>query len=125
MYRILVIDDSKAIAERLQNSLQQEGYEVNIASNGQNGLEIIRDYVPDLVITDILMPVMDGVEVVLYLKKNYPKIKVIAMTSGGYIKAGNHLQVIKQLGADYTLVKPFRDNYLKNIILSLNSKKSL
>ena len=119
----MVIDDSKAIAERLQNSLQQEGYEVNIATNGFLGLEKIRESTPDLVITDILMPVMDGVEVVLYLKKHYPKVKVIAMTSGGFIKANDHLQVIKQFGADYTLVKPFRDNYLKNLVLSLNNKK--
>jgi len=122
MYKILIIDDSSAITERLQLCLQQEGYDVSTAENGYRGLELIRESPPDLVITDIMMPVMDGIEVVLYLKKNFPKVKVIAMTSGGFFKATEYLNVIKQFGVDYTLVKPFRDNYLKNIVLGLTSK---
>jgi CheY-like chemotaxis protein len=123
MYKILIIEDSKALAERLQLVLQQEGYEVYIASNGYEGLKVIKSMSPDLVITDILMPVMDGFEVIIYLKKHNPEIQIVAMTSGGYIKANEYLHTMRQFGVDSTLMKPFRDDYLKNIVFELKEKK--
>lgn len=123
MYQILIIEDSKALAERLQLSLQQEGYNVRIASNGYEGLKSIKNLPPDLVITDILMPVMDGFEVIIYLKKYHPDIQIIAMTSGGYIKANEYLHTMRQFGVDSTLMKPFRDDYLKNVVYELREKK--
>jgi len=123
MYKILIIEDSKVLAEKLQLVLQQEGYEVYIASNGYEGLKVIKSIMLDLVITDILMPVMDGFEVIIYLKKHNPDIQIIAMTSGGYIKANEYLHTMRQFGVDSTLMKPFRDDYLKNIVFELRDKK--
>ncbi len=123
MYKILIIEDSRALAERLQLILQQEGYTVFIASNGYEGLKVIKAIPPDLVITDILMPVMDGFEVIIYLKKYHSDIQVIAMTSGGYIKANEYLNTMRQFGVESTLMKPFRDDYLKNIVYELREKK--
>jgi CheY-like chemotaxis protein len=123
MNRILIIEDSKSTAEQLKFFLEQEGYIVSIAANGLEGIKLFEASIFDLVITDILMPVMDGIEVILFLKKNYPKIKIIAMTSGGNIKAAEYLKAVKLLGVDFTLRKPFRDNYLKNILNKIIENK--
>ena len=119
MIKLLIIEESKSTSERLKQYLQQEGYEVFTACNGLEGLGIIKSNTLDIVITDILMPVMDGVEVILYLRKNCPEIKIIAMTSGGNINATEYFKVVKLLGVVFTLRKPFRENYLKNILNKL------
>jgi two-component system, OmpR family, response regulator MprA len=120
MKRILIIDDSTLFTEMLQTSLRNDGYTVDTACNGDEGLSQIKKNIPDLVITDILMPVMDGFEVVRAMKKNYPKIPIIVVTAGGFIKADEYAEAIKQFGADHTLVKPFKDECLKEMILKLS-----
>ncbi len=107
MSKILVIDDSRSIINILDNYLSYEGYEVITAENGDKGIRLIEKYKPDLVVTDIIMPEKDGVEVTMYLKLYHPEIKVVAMSAGGTIHAEEHLLNIKKLGADYVLEKPF------------------
>lgn len=107
MSKILVIDDSRSIIDILDNYLTFEGYEVLTAENGNRGIDLIKKHKPDLVVTDIIMPEKDGVEVAMYLKLYYPEIKVVAMSAGGAIFAEDHLSNIRKLGADYVLVKPF------------------
>ena len=107
MQRILVIDDSTFITEILHHYLTSEGYEVLTAEDGEQGIEIIEKYKPELVVTDVIMPVKNGVEVVLHVQLFHPEIKIIAMSSGGTIMAEDHLSRIIGLGADYVLNKPF------------------
>ena len=87
--------------------LLKEGFNVLSAGNGNMGIKMIEQEHPDVVITDIIMPEKDGVEVALFLKMNYPDIKIIAMSSGGAISADEHLSYIYKLGADAVLPKPF------------------
>ena len=107
MSRILVIDDSRSVLEMVSEYLSSVGHEVLTAENGANGIHMIDKYKPSLVVTDIIMPEKDGVEVAMYLKLYHPGIKLVAMSAGGTIHADEHLAHIRQLGADQVLSKPF------------------
>src|SRR5688500_14318353 len=105
MPRILVVDDDPTIVRLLEVNLKLEGYEVTSASNGREALESIASQRPDMVICDVMMPVMDGVEVVRKLKmddalKDLPIVLLSAKAQEIDIRAG------KGAGADDYMTKP-------------------
>jgi two-component system response regulator (stage 0 sporulation protein F) len=104
MATILVIDDQESIRALLRVALEGAGHEVLEASNGRLGLEVYRERSADLIITDIVMPEMDGLEMMLELTRGFLNVKVIAM-SGGLESAGP-LNVATLLGARQTFQKP-------------------
>ena len=105
MATILVIDDEESIRTLLRVILEGAGYEVLEAANGRLGLEVYRERSADLIITDIAMPEMDGLELMAELNRSHPQVKVIAM-SGGLESAGP-LNAAKLLCARQTFQKPF------------------
>ncbi len=107
MHKILMIDDEKSVREGMQKMLEIKGFSVNIAADGIEAIEIIEKEEPDLVITDIIMPEKDGIEVILEIKKNHKGIKIIAISGGGRINAQDHLEIASQFGVNSTLTKPF------------------
>lgn len=119
MYKILIIDDSKVLRDMLWDCLSGEGFKVITAADGNEGINLVGQFRPDLVITDIIMPEKDGIEVTMYLKQYHPDIRIIAMSSGGTISAQNHLSIISKLGADYVLVKPFNKEGILEAISSV------
>ena len=86
MKRILVVDDEAQIRTMLTQMLEQEGYEVQTAENGEDGFNLVRKQVFDLVITDMIMPVKDGLKFIMELIKDYPELKILAISGGGAIK---------------------------------------
>ena len=112
MMKILVVDDEIYIREGLKQLLELEGHETEIACDGKEALRMIDQQQPDLVITDIIMPERDGVEVICKAKEKYPKLKIIAISGGGRISAHDYLKIAKQLGANSILTKPFSSNDL-------------
>jgi two-component system, response regulator, stage 0 sporulation protein F len=100
---ILVIDDQKPIRSLLRAALEGDGHEVLEASNGRLGLERYRERAADLIITDMLMPVMNGLELMVELTKSFPHVKVIAMSGG----RERELNAATLLGARQTFQKPF------------------
>ncbi len=116
MNKILIIDDDHIVRKIVEKSLKKNGYEVICAYNGKNAVELISDSPPDLIITDILMPEKDGVELITEMKREYLGMKIIAMSGGGRINAENHLKIAKQLGADATLSKPFTTDLLLSTV---------
>ncbi len=104
MATILIIDDDDLIRVLLCSALEEAGYEVAEAANGRQGLEMYRQRPTDLVITDILMPEMNGLEILLALTREFLHAKVIAITGAGEEK--NVLDVAKLLGARQTFQKP-------------------
>ena len=109
--RILVVDDHEQIRASISEILLLQGYEVQTAINGKDALDKVSGFQPDLIVTDILMPDMDGYE--LLMKKwtdqqiyEIPIIVVSAMISKYDIAAG------KALGAKKYLTKPFKTNEL-------------
>jgi len=105
MATILVIDDQKPIRALLRDALVGDGHEVLEAANGLLGLERYRERAADLIITDILMPEMNGLEMMLELKRSFPNVKVIAMSGGPERESGLH--AAKLLGARQAFQKPF------------------
>jgi DNA-binding response OmpR family regulator len=102
---ILIIDDEEPIHVLLRSVLQAEGYQVTEAVNGREGLERYRDRPADLVITDIVMPELNGLDMLLELTREFLHAKVIAVSGAGEEKS--LLDVAKLLGARQTFQKPF------------------
>ena len=105
MATILIIDDQESIRALLRTTLEAAGYEVTEASNGREGFERYRHKPTDLVITDILMPELNGLDMLLELTREFLRAKVIAISGAGEEK--NVLDVAKLLGARQTFQKPF------------------
>ena len=96
--------------------LTENGYLVTEAENGLKGIEMLAGTIPDLIITDIIMPDRDGLEVIIEMKKKNPALKIIAVSGGGTNTAETYLKMAKALGASATLEKPFHiDELLKEI----------
>ncbi|MDO9578432.1 MAG: sigma-54 dependent transcriptional regulator [Candidatus Cloacimonadales bacterium] len=104
MEKILVIDDNKNMQIILRNILSDEGYEIIIAGDGKAGLELVQDIQPDLVLLDIRLPQMNGMDVLRKIKENFPDMLVIMITAFGDIKTA--VQAMK-LGAYDYVTKPF------------------
>lgn len=118
MNKILLIDDEPLIRDGLKQILELKGYTVKTASDGKEAIQYLNNNCPDIVITDIIMPERDGIEVIISVKKKYPEVRIIAISGGGRINAQDHLEIAKQLGVDNTLTKPFSSDELLFIIES-------
>jgi CheY-like chemotaxis protein len=121
MSKILILDDEASILLMLKKMLERAGHEVEIALNGSDGLELFKKNKPDLLITDIIMPHKDGLEVVLELRKKYPDLKIIAISGGGRIHPEGYLPSAKHFGADLIFQKPLvQKEFLQAVSLLLN-----
>ncbi|WP_028582434.1 response regulator [Desulfogranum japonicum] len=105
--RILVIDDDEQMRTLLRQVIEWAGYEVFEAEDGREGMVKQRQQPADLVITDLIMPEQEGLETITGLKKEYPDIKIIAISGGGRIGPDAYLPAAKELGADRVFSKPF------------------
>jgi two-component system, response regulator, stage 0 sporulation protein F len=114
MATILVIDDQDAVRTLLRTVLERAGHEVTEAPNGRLGLAAYRARPADLVITDILMPEMNGLDMILELTRAFLNAKVIAIS--GAPDTQNALDAAKLLGARHTLHKPFSLDALLKIV---------
>jgi YesN/AraC family two-component response regulator len=113
---ILVIDDEPSLLEGIKCFLESNQYAVLTASNGLAGISIIGDKKIDLVVTDIIMPEMDGMELISYLKKSNPEIHIISMSGGGRFQQEFYSEVAAMLGIDAFLKKPFTTQMLLSTI---------
>jgi CheY-like chemotaxis protein len=110
--RILVIEDEDLVRFTLRDSLESAGHEVVEAKNGQEGLDALGQEPFDLVITDIIMPVKEGVETTIEIRRSFPTVKVIAISGGGRMRDMRYLQMAKDYGAACILQKPFQNEDL-------------
>ena len=102
MKRILVVDDNLMMRKLIRNIFSNEEYEIEEAENGVEGLEIVRKHDIDLVVTDIIMPVMEGLELIMHLKRDFPNIRIIAISGG----KPYYLYMAKKLGIEGIFTKP-------------------
>ena len=125
MAQILIIDDEPQIRSMLKLMLERDGHEVAEAPDGVEGIKIYRQNPADLIITDLIMPNKDGIGMIIDLKKEFPKVKIIAMSGGGLNKPEGYLKGAKKLGAACTLTKPIdRDEMLRAIKDALKSSSA-
>ena len=116
MATVLVIDDEESVRKVFQAALAQAGYRVLTAESGQHGLRLLEHQEVDLILVDIFMPDMDGLELIPILRKTRPASKIIAITAGSGEK--NYLYIAKHLGAHDTLMKPFSRQELLDAVAS-------
>jgi len=119
--RILVVDDGDIVRTSCSRTLSPEGYEVKLAKNGSEGLKMAREDKFDLVLTDLKMPDMDGIEVLRIIKEQWPETEVIIVT--GYQTVDTAVKAIK-LGAYDYIEKPFTpDALISAVTEALSGKK--
>ena len=104
---ILVIDDDETIRALLRTILEREGYRVVDAPDGGSGIRRYQESPTDLVITDLIMPGKEGIETIRDLRREFPHVKIIAVSGGGRIGPNSYLKMAKGVGALRTLSKPF------------------
>jgi len=124
MARILVIDDEANIRSLYKRILEQAGHDVREAVDGSQGTTLYRQHGADLVITDILMPQKEGIETIMELRRDFPQVKIIAISGGGQTMSSSAcLHLAKRLGAIKTLAKPFsRQELLTAVQEALNDR---
>jgi len=122
--KILVIDDDEQIRKLLRRFLEADGHDVLSASDAIEGMTVFREQTPGLVITDILMPDKDGIELIRDLRALTPDLKIIAISGGGSCSAHLYLASSRYLGASRTLAKPFDREELKQAVDELLGEKS-
>jgi len=121
MKRVLLIDDNAMVRSLLRTFLEQAGFEVADAAEGEAGIQLFRHWPADLVLCDLFMPGKDGLEAIRELIREFPGVKVIAM-SGGSSGGLDLLPVAKLLGAVELLYKPFaRETILEAIRRTLQN----
>ena len=117
MANILVVDDEIEVGAAVRRVLERAGYAVTLANNATEGLEAVAQQPPDVVITDIIMPKVHGVELIKTLRERYPRIRIIAISGGGSfgplaykpeaISTHAYLAAAREAGAQEVLTKPF------------------
>lgn len=118
MARILIIDDDDQIRKMLRLTLNAAGFDVIEAQDGKIAMKLFnQDLTVDLVITDLIMPEKEGIETIIELRRDFPKVPIIAISGGGRIDPNDYLLLAKKLGAQITLEKPFSR---KDIINAVN-----
>jgi DNA-binding NtrC family response regulator len=119
MARILVIDDDADARDMLKQTLERAGYEVETAADGKQGALCQAASPADLIITDIIMPEKEGLELIRELKREYPQCIIIAISGGGKRSPDDYLPIAMILGAAYTFAKPVERTELLEKIASL------
>lgn len=119
--KILVVDDNNKFLTMLNEFLSNKGFVVDICDNGHEALKKFTDFIPDIVVTDIVMPGIDGIELLLQLRKINPDVKVIVMSGGNRGHADAYLHMADKLGANAVLSKPFELEELMQVIKNLQA----
>lgn len=119
MARILVIDDDCTVRLLLERYLTHGGHSVFEADNGKTGLQALHDFKPDLVITDIMMPEMDGLEILLEIRKSNQTLPIIAISGGMRDGSINFSEQAMLNGAQRVFEKPVGLDVLMNAVKDL------
>ena len=121
MRAVLLVDDDADLLRRAAAQFLASGYQVVIAGDGEAAIAKLKTTTFDLVITDIVMPVRDGVEVIIATRKLSPRTKIIAVTGGYRANPEDFMRMAKYLGADETIAKPCPPSVLVEAAASLLS----
>ncbi len=120
MANILIIDDDREIRRAFRFAVENAGHSVRTASNGREGLRELREHPFDLVVTDIVMPDIEGIETIRTIRAERPDIPIIAVSGGGeYASGETYLSIARSLGANAGLKKPVSVRELNRLITEL------
>lgn len=129
MSKVLIIDDETDVRDALELVLSRAGYEVSAVGDGDAGLEASRELLPDVIVTDMIMPKLDGAQLIRQIKAERPRVRVVAISGGGNfgpaayqpnaLKTEAFLAAAKSAGADRVLTKPFESKDIVEAVGSL------
>jgi CheY-like chemotaxis protein len=112
MRTVLVVDDGAFMLDFVRKILQSAKYNVVTAATANAGITAYREHKPDLVVTDVLMPEKDGLELIRELRELDPAVRIVAISGGGSTKFTNALSAAQAFGAQAAVRKPFAPNVL-------------
>ena len=119
MKKILIVDDESAIRSMVSVVLAAADREFVEAGNGTEAQAILESSAFDLVISDVIMPDCDGIELVMAIRRKLPKVPVIIMSGGGRVQASHYLNLAEKLGAAKVFEKPFNTAALRAAVSEL------
>lgn len=120
--RILVVDDEESMCNFMEIMLRKEGYEVSTAQSGKDAVTLLESEAPDLVISDIMMPEMSGIELLVEAKKRRDDLHFVVMTA--FASVDSAVDALKR-GADDYITKPFKVDEIKHVIKNLLENREL
>jgi CheY-like chemotaxis protein len=123
--QVLVIDDDVAVRQTIALLLEDAGIEVVQAADGKEGFRAFQRARPDLIVTDIIMPEKEGIQTIIDIRKQDPKLPIIAISGGGRIGNNDFLEIAARLGASTTLPKPFDPEVLVGLVRKLGEAAAL
>ena len=109
--KLVIVDDEVEICDFLKSFFEERNYEVKVASSGEAALNLVEQFKPQIVLLDIKMPGMDGIQVLGALKNKFPRTKVIMVTA---LETRDKIEECLRLGADNYITKPLSLEYLEN-----------
>jgi len=123
MANILIVDDEDLIGKALVEIVEKEGHKAQYAENGKLALQIAREKLPDMVITDLIMPETEGLELIRELRKLSSHLKIIAISGGSrYFEPESQLKAAQFIGADVCLTKPLDlPEFISSIKMLINT----
>lgn len=121
MTRILIVDDDLDVLAALSSVISARGYVVITTPDGREALRIHQNTPADIIITDILMPQIDGIELIRALRERDPNIKLIAISGGGWAEPSQFLTMAARFGATATFSKPLPWDALLETLATLTA----
>ena len=116
MARILVVDDEQLARFTMREILESAGHDVTEAKNGAQGIACQKAQPFDVVITDIIMPEKEGVQMIMELKRDFPELPIVAISGGGRTRNLDFLKIAERYGAQKILAKPFSEEELVDVV---------
>jgi CheY-like chemotaxis protein len=116
MARILLVDDDDLSRSTIHQMLERAGHDVISTGHGSEALKICQDRPVELVVTDLIMPDTDGLELIQELRRAAPAVRIVAISGGGRVNANEYLTVARKFGASAILAKPFSNLELREAV---------
>jgi len=124
MLRILVVDDDDLFRPMLRATLAKLGHQVRDADDGDRAMAMFEEEPADILITDIILPGKEGLEIISMFKSRFPKLKVIAISGTRGVVETNYLKLATEEGADAVLAKPFSKEQLVAVLARVSLPSS-
>lgn len=106
MARILLVEDDELVKDMLAQMLERASHEVITAANGEEAIEVLKNNYPDIMITDIIMPKINGITLIAEVRNKHPTMEIIAISGGGRLDPTDYLDLSESLGAAASFSKP-------------------